>query len=241
MKKGFLRALMVLSLVLLMLAAQAASVPAAVLDFNMDATHPWNASISYGGSASPLVGSNISVDSVLGKNTPLNSGVALGITNGILNFSTGAYLSTIDVQTGPVGIKSWLFAGGGPITITGSIPGAGINGQNTILLSGTITNTTVTETTMNGQSVFEVAVASFVDTKNEELAKYFGLQGGPDASWQGYFNLSFYTSLRPPTSFSTNSIYSGDIINTQAPLPGAFLLLGSGLIGLVGIRRRIRP
>src|SRR4030042_2773744 len=83
--KGLLVA--ILSLFLFVAPVQAA----AILDFNMDAAHPAGASISYAGGATPLLGVNISVDSVLGINTPLNNLVAVPFV-GILNFTTGNYV-----------------------------------------------------------------------------------------------------------------------------------------------------
>src|SRR5262245_42575645 len=69
-----------------------------ILDFGVIAPTP--GTISYAGGASPLVGSGIQVDNVVGLSTPLNNGVLRNLFSAVLNFSTGA-------SNGP-----WSWAGG---------------------------------------------------------------------------------------------------------------------------------
>jgi len=38
--------------------------------------------------------------------------------------------------------------------------------------------------------------------------------------------------------FTSDQIFSGDIVNQPVPIPAAVWLFGAGLIGLVGVARR---
>ena len=100
MRRG---ALFVATLILLGGMGQARA--GSMLDFNLDPVHPVGASISYAGGANPLVGSDLSVDSVFGLGTPLNDLSMLGLTGGLLNFQPGN-LTGSDPD-------DWFFGGGG--------------------------------------------------------------------------------------------------------------------------------
>ena len=76
--------------------------------FSMDANHPPTASISYAGGAAPLVGVDISVDSVIGIDTPLNNGATLPFV-GALNFTTGPFIGS-DQHIGSLVVE-------GPLTL----------------------------------------------------------------------------------------------------------------------------
>lgn len=210
------RWLVTLLLGLVLFVAPVQAVP--VLDFNMDANHPAGASISYAGGANPLVGVNISVDSVLGINTPQNNLVSVPFT-GILTFTTGNYIGG--------GASQWTFAGGGSISV--DIPGP----QN--LLTGKFSNARVE---IEGTTGFRVVIGGFFDTKWEELTDFYGL---PDGIYTGSMNLSFQTASIPPNALTSLQVLSGDIINTpgKVPEPISLILLGSGLAG-VGLYRRFR-
>jgi hypothetical protein len=209
-----------------------------LLDFAMDAQHPSNASISYAGGTAPLTGSNLSVDSVIGKGgTPLNNNAVLTIDSGTLNFSTGSYLGSNDT--------SWLFGGGGDgsITLTGSISGIGIP-SGTVLMTGSLDSAEVKKILDINYGftniTLAVTLASFTDTKNGDLLAYYGLQD--QLFWQGAMNLSFAASpiLTPGSPFYVNSagLGSGDLFNLPVPEPAGILLMGTGLIGLAGWGRK---
>src|SRR5262249_14176980 len=82
------------------------------IDFNVIATT--TGSISYAGGANPLKGSNISVDNVVGLNTPMNNNVLRNCISCTLTFMTGNL-------SGSTPLTNWEFASGGTITLTGGI------------------------------------------------------------------------------------------------------------------------
>ncbi len=214
--KKFLYAGLVAFLVVVGLALSPASVRAvAILDFNMDAIHPLTASVSYAGGATPLVGKDISVDSVTGIGTPLNSGVTLPF-EGILNFTTGNFTGS--------DASHWNFGGGGSIEVKAGL---------TTVLAGFFESAQVLQ--VGGD--FKIVGASFFDRKLEELLLFYGLP--IDVIYTGNMNLSFLASGLPPGAFTSTAVLSGDLINGKIPEPISLILLGSGLAG-AGLYRRLR-
>jgi len=209
---------------------------ASFLDFAMGPPHPSTASVYFnGGPNNPLVGTDISVFNVAGIGTPINSGVVLPITFGDVDFTTGNFSGTSGNQ--------WFFGGGGSLTVKGAISTLGLP-AGTSLITGVFTNVSVTQipVTYGGFTVynFDVAVAGFQDEKNSALLQYFGYPA--NASSDGNFNLSFLTAgfVKPGDAFTSISVLSGDVVNFPVPLPPSMLLLGTGILGLVGLGWRRR-
>jgi len=214
-------ALPALATLFLVLGGAAVAGATPVLDFNMDAIHPAGASISYAGGSAPLVGANISVDNVTGLSTPLNSGITLTIVGGILEFTTGNLIGSTPT--------SWLFGGGGTITLVGAIPALGIYSPVT-LLQGSWTSASVFKI----GDTFRIVGGAFVDTKLKALTDYFGLPDGVTL-YLGNINLSFLATGDPPNAFSSTQVLSGDLANTpRVPEPSAGLLFGSALASVIG-------
>lgn len=114
--------------------------------------------VSWDGGSSPLVGTNLPVAFVVGIGTPLNSGIPLAITGGILDFTSGSYSGA-----------GWSWGPGGSLDITGCI---GLT-CGTLLTDGF--------QSVNVQSIagtpFQVQLGNIEGTINPNLADYLGLEG----------------------------------------------------------------
>lgn len=194
------------------------------LDFGIIA--PTTGSISYAGGASPLLGSGIQVDNIVGLDTPLNAGTESLCALCVLNFGTGNFVSHIG--------NVWTYSGGGSISIKGGVDfdpvaldGLEIASGST-LLTGTF-NTAQVFDLGSGAFQFRIAGASFIDKKHADLLAFYGLP--INANYQGGMNISFLGATNGGGGFTSSSVFSGDITNQPlpVPLPAAFLLFLSGI------------
>ena len=196
---------------------------AAVLDFGIKA--PTTGTLSYAGGMAPLIGAGIDVDDVVGLSTSQNNNVISICASCTLDFQTGA-------STG-----GWSYGAGGSISITGGVDfpdaTADIMGPVT-LLQGTFDSATVISIGV-GIFEFQIAGGSFTDNKHPDLLAFYGL---PNVGYVGGLNISFSTTANMDELFTSDAIFSGDVVNQPVPIPAAVWLFGSGLLGLVGVARR---
>jgi hypothetical protein len=194
------------------------------LDFTVPGLNP-GASISYAGGATDLVASNITITTVQGLGTPLNNLVITALTNGLLNFTSGAFAGVVGTE--------WTFGGGGAgsITISATGPASVLPSP---LLTGQILNAQVT----GSGGGFHVAIAAFVNTIGTGLASLYGV---PTTGWSGNLNIGFTTPDGPvaPAAFNSSLVSSGDVLCT-VPEPSTMAIAGLGGLGLIGygLRRR---
>jgi hypothetical protein len=175
-------------------------------------------------------GENITVTEVVGIDTPLNSGVHLTLTQGLLFFHTGDF-------TGIVDGSKYLYSAGRYIQVTGAVVGTAITDLSTLLLTGVFTGIPEVDVVSGGG----IVKGSFTDQKNDILASFYGLAG--NAFTSGNLNLSFASlePLNPPESFRSTAGVGGGLASNEVnaiPLPPSGLLLGSGVLGLVISRFR---
>ena len=233
MKFKVLKCLIVLALLALPLAAHAVTnlppprANPAHIDFWISggATTGESNLISYAGGASPLVGTNLSVDSVYGYYND-GQGTQYPVQYGSLSFTSGAH------STG------WTWGSGGisnTIKLTGGIIDLGIDPDST-LLEGIFSFTGVSK--VGGTNTFEIVGAEFTDTKDSTLAARYGLSSV--TGWKGGLDIIFNSEATLGNTFTSESVLGGVVKNTPVPIPPTLWLLGSGLFGLVGLRRRFK-
>ncbi|MHC5543842.1 PEP-CTERM sorting domain-containing protein [Singulisphaera rosea] len=197
-----------------------------ILDFGVVTPTPSPpAKISFAGGATPLVGTGIQVDNVVGLDTPLHDQVLTLLTSGVLSFTTGNF-------TGASG-GIWNFGSGGNITIMGD-DGFGPPGV-TALMTGSFLSATV----ISVGGTAKIAGSAFLNIVDPDLAAYYGLAGGATVPFAGAFNIQFRANATPPGAFTSTIVLSGDITTSPAPEPGTLALAGVALVGgtLWGRRR----
>jgi hypothetical protein len=211
------------------LPARARALP--IVDFG--AVAPTPGTIAYAGGAQPLVGTGIQVDNVVGLDTPLNADLVIDLLGGVLAFTTGALVST--------DATGWTFAGGGSLTLTGvlDLDGNGVldPGEPTgTLLSGVFSGS---PKVVAAAGSFRIVTAGFDAELAPEVAALYGVDG---AGAVGGLNLSFSTTRRPPASFASTQVLSGDVTAETAvasvPENGTLLLVGVGMVALGLATRR---
>jgi hypothetical protein len=191
------------------------------LDFNVPGG---SGTFSWAGNGQPLVGANIGVASVLGTNTPSNSGTSLTITTGLLDVTTGNGSfngTTIDFGAGPAN----------DMTISGSILG----NPNENLVTGTVQSATVMR--LVGQNVLDVTF--FTNTIAPDLAANYGVTTTP---WAGAFHIDFTlpTGVSLGQPFTSAAAGGGSVVDTLVPEPSTMVIAGLGALGFLAYGLRIR-
>jgi len=188
-----------------------------------------NTTVSYDGSlGGALMGGSITVSSVTGTGTPSNSGVTATCVLCTLSFSTGGLTSTT--------ATSWIFGGGGSITLTGGVDFSDATdiATGTLLFSG---SWSPSPTVLASGATLKISAASFLDTKNAALRAYFGIPDG--SALFGDLGLVFSGAGSPPGGFASTSITGGLVTNAVSE-PPVIALFGAMLVGLGIWGRKIR-
>lgn len=132
--------------------------------FPSGGTYTWD-----GVGTDSLVGTNIGVSSVLGLRTADHNGVTLSVSDGFMNFTSGAY-------TGTSG-SSWKWGAGGTLDVTGCIAGVtsatcSKPSDNVVLLSDDFQSVAIVPLINGG---FDVVIGQIQGDVDPVVAAYFGI------------------------------------------------------------------
>ena len=186
--------------------------------------------------ASDTLSCTIPVTTITGIDTNQNSYNSYALSGGVLKFVTGIYNE-----------QSGTFAPGGTITLSGAIPALSINNTSTILLSGGFNSGASLTNIMGGMA--DDFVASFPTTDSPFLYNNFSIP--QDSSGSSNISLTFLASSGLILNNSSNNLVNGYILDTpnpngntggtvSTPIQAAAWLLGSGLLGLAGLRSMLK-
>lgn len=207
------------AIVLSVFASAANAVP--VLSFDDDGAAQ-DGTLAYDGNGGALVGAGIDFVSLLGTGTPSNDGAILSCIGCELNFTTGN-----NTSEGPL---VWTFAGGGSLSITGTLTDGGGFSTSGTLVSGSFSDVGVFG---GGQTIIMSGLG--VDTKDPDLLDFFGLT---DSVFEfASTNISIANAVINPNGGFFGTVTNADFDNT-VPEPAISALVGLGLLGLGLARRR---
>jgi hypothetical protein len=224
---GWRSAVFALALAAVLMHATAAR--AAYMSFSLNA-QPGAGRISFAGMGAPLVGTDLGVLAVKGLDTPSNADVALALSNGSLNFSTGTYTgATPENASLPTSPKDFHYAPGGTLTISGGVPALGIP-NGTPLLTGSFSDSAFVRPI--GTANLDVQGGAFINVVNDKLAQYFGLPVG-GTLYTGGLSTLFAAIGDSAGAFSSTGYTNGQVTTTPVPEPTTLAVfavaLGSGL------------
>jgi hypothetical protein len=221
--------MVIMAMALVLCGAMAMSAQAQVYDFNI--AHPQDTPglVSYAGGATPLVGTNLVVDSVdvFGSTGALPDGTYT-IDGGLLNFTTGNFNNA--------GAFTYVFDAGGSVTLVGTLGADAPVGVGTpIGMFGNFSAAAVVSQNTDPDTT-HVGTFNFTDEKNPEFAALIGLTN----PLIGDIFLGFVTdSVSPGDPFDSTRV-NGFRVHNTVPVPPAVWLFGSGLLGLIGLRRKLK-
>lgn len=208
------------------------SAQASQIDFNIAA--PTSGSIDYAGGATPLIGSDIDIDDIVGLGTALHNNVISACDVCTLSFTTGV-LDNYDAST-----STWTFTGGGSLEVVGGVDFADNSSLGDIPVGTTLLLGSFSEAKViglpTGEFQFNIFGGSFNATANSDLATYYGLPGSVE--YLGGLNISFSTSMNSTGGFNSTELFSGDVVTAPVPLPASVWFLISALATLSVFRRK---
>ncbi len=217
--------------VLLLAALSLAAVPAFAGGIDFSDTGVIGGSVEYNGGGGAAMGNGIPITMVsFGASTDPVTGKKcgqLGVPCGQLSFTTGNFITA---GTNGFGQKFDEFAGGGSITLVGKVPGGGLTTLLTATFNGPVTFTQTTPTTVVMNANITVTSIS-----PSVLALFPGVTITPNGT----------ISVTMAGRIFKNNGLNGHIINANVfiqttPEPSGIFMLGSGLLGLIGLRRRMK-
>ena len=184
--------------------------------------------VSYDGSGSGAVGTNIGFSTILASGMSVNDGALLTCTNCLLNFTTGLNTAEGDnTVNGP----DWHFATGGSLNIIGDVyDGA------TLIASGTLLtgNFLAADAAAIGSTLEFGGIG--VDSKNADLLDFFGITAATT-----FIHVETALSLTEAT-FGANGSFNGNVTSADlanaVPEPAISALIGLGLLGFGFARRK---
>jgi hypothetical protein len=222
---------MTFRLVLLSLAAVLVMSASTTLTFSSGTGVGSIGTVSYSGGSAPLVGSGIAISELDVLGAPMNNGTYF--VNGSIACSNpdgSGTCGSMDFTSGPGGQAGSLpgvinlFAGGGSITIKGTL--VGVPQGSTTLATGDFSSAIASNSQTLGFGL---------DTKDTTMLAFFGITN-PN------FNFAHITldmgSVNPTNSFS-QTVNKASFENTETPEPrwiGSLLLVGL-MAGLFATRR----
>jgi len=183
--------------------------------------------LTYDGVGGAVFGNSILFDSVLGSDTPLNSGSALTCVGCVMDFMTG--MNTLE------GPALWQFLAGGSLTVTGQAWDGGMLIASGVLATGSF----ISAPTVVGLGTTSALFTGFgFDFKNTDLVEYYGYTA--DTTWT-YAT----TEIALGSCTGSNGGFNCDVNNadfnnlsSEIPEPATFGLMAFGLMGLTAVRRR---
>lgn len=161
------------------------------------------------------------------------------VLNRILNFPTGPLVDYFsNVASAPYVEEFGGLSPQGSITLQGGIPDLNMPDDTTLLSGSFGTARVMKPAPVSPNSFYYLAGSNFADKNNDGLLPYSDIPCQPIGD---NFNPVFavrFTSI--PGASASTMVPSGNILNHLAPLSSTLLLLGSGLMGLAGLRCRRR-
>ena len=183
--------------------------------------------LTYDGLGGGAVATDILFDSILGTDTPSNSGSVLECRSCTMDFITGANITE--------GLPTWSFGAGGSISILGEAWDGATLIASGVLASGSFISTP----TVLGLGTTSALFAGFgLDEKNADLIDFFGYPA--DTTWTyATTSISLGTCSGGGGTFDcgvSNADFNN--ISNEVPEPTPLALMGLGLMGLVAARKK---